>query len=188
MERRHRPLSVRELIDKQASNIENPVVLLSVNPMVYQEGVMDAIKYFFERFGTGLYITLNKPSAVLQGIFERGGLTPGSLVYLDSITNTAERRTESCQFLGRMRELTDLCIALAKMISEEKVKFVFVDSVSTLLIYNDPKSVARFCHAVSEKLRSLNLPAALVMVEMEEGKDVAAQLAQFCDAYVKAVN
>jgi hypothetical protein len=175
-------------MDRQASDIENPVVLLSVNPVVYQEGVMDALKYFSERFGRGLYITLNKPSAVLQGIFEKGGLAPGSLLYLDSITNTAEHRTESCQFLGRMRELTDLVIALAKMISEEEVKFVFVDSVSTLLIYNDPKSVARFCHAVTEKLRSLNLPAALVLVEMEEGKDVAAQLAQFCDAYVKAVN
>ena len=181
-------MSVRELIVKGSADMENPVLLLSVNPMLYQEGVMVAIKYFCERFGTGLYITLNKPSAVLQEIFEKGGLAHGRLVYLDSITNTAECRTESCQFLGRMRELTDLGIALAKMMSEEKVKFVFVDSVSTLLIYNDPKSVARFCHAVIEKLRSLNLPAALVLVEMEEGKDIAAQLAQFCDAYVKAVN
>ena len=181
-------MSVRELIDKRSTGIENPVLLLSVNPMVYQEGVMAATKYFAERFGTGLYMTLNKPSAVLQGIFEKGGLGQGRLVYLDSITNTAECRTESCQFLGRMRELTDLGIALGKMISEERVKFVFVDSVSTLLIYNDPKSVARFCHAVVEKVRSLNLPAALVLVEMEEGKDIAAQLAQFCDAYVKAVN
>jgi len=179
-------LSVRELIDKQTSRIENPVVLLSVNPVVYQEGIMSAIKYFSERFGMGLYITLNKPCAFLQGAFEKDGLAPGNLVYLDSITNTPERRTESCHYLGRMRELTDLCIALANMISEEKeVKFVFVDSVSTLLIYNDSKSVARFCHSVTEKLRSMGLPAALVLVEMEEGKDVVAQLAQFCDAYVK---
>jgi hypothetical protein len=180
-------LSVGELIDEQVSSIENPVLLLSVNPLVYQDGVMGAIRYFSERFGAGLYITLNKPCAVLQGAFEKGGLAPGSLVYLDSITNTPERRTKSCHYLGRMRELTDLCIAMARMISEEKeVKFVFVDSVSTLLIYNDPKSVVRFCHSVTEKLRSLSLPAALVLVEMEEGRDVVAQLSQFCDAYVKS--
>ena len=182
-------MSVRDLIDKQVSSIENPVLLLNVDPVAYQEGIMSAIKYFSERFGMGLYISLNKPSAVLQGAFEKGGLAPRSLVYLDSITNTTERRTESCHYLGRMRELTDICIALAKMISEEKeIKFVFVDSVSTLLIYNDSKSVARFCHSVTEKLRSMSLPAALVLVEMEEGKDVVAQLAQFCDAYVKAVS
>ena len=181
-------MSVRELMDRQASDIENPVVLLSVNPSVYQAGVTDAVKFFSERYGKGLYITLNKPSAVLQGVFERGGLAHGSLVYLDSITNTSEHRTGACNFLGRMRELTDLGIALVKMLSEEEVKFVFVDSVSTLLIYNDTNSVARFFHSVTEKLRSLNLPAALVLVEMEEGKGVAAQLAQFCDAFVKAVN
>ena len=181
-------MNVGELIERQASRIESPVVLLSVDPVVYQEGVSSALRYFSERFGLGLYITLNKPYAVLQGAFEKDGLAPGSLVYLDSITNTPERQTESCHFMGRMCELTDLCIALAKMISEKKeVRFVFVDSVSTLLIYNDPKSVSRFCHSVTEKLRGLGLPAALVLVEMEEGRDVAAQLAQFCDAYVKAV-
>ena len=143
--------------------------------------------YFSERFGTGLYMTLNKPHAVIEGVFEKEGLPPEKLLYLDSITNRPECTTETCTYLGRMRELTDLGIALAKMISENRrVRFVMVDSVSTLLIYNDPKSVARFCHSVTEKLRSLGLPAALILVEMEEGKDVAAQLAQFCDAYVKA--
>ena len=179
-------MSVRDMLEGQAADIGSPVVLLSVNPVAYQAGVMDAIRYFTGRFGKGLYVTLNKPSAVLQGTFERAGLTPGSLLYLDSITSTSERRTDTCQYLGRMRELTDLCIALAKMISEKEVKFVFVDSVSTLLIYNDSNSVARFCHSVTEKLRSLNLPAVLVLVEMEEGKGIAAQLAQFCDAYVEA--
>ena len=182
-------MSVRELVDRKASSIESPVVLLSVEPIAYQEGILGALRYFSERFGIGLYITLNKPYAVLRGAFEKDGLAPGSLVYLDSITNTPERRTESCHFMGRMCELTDLCIALAKMISEKKeVRFVFVDSVSTLLIYNDSKSVARFCHSVVEKLRGLGLPAALVLVDLEEGKDVAAQLAQFCDAYVRAVS
>jgi len=183
-----RVLSVRELIDKRASDMENPVVLLSVNPLAYQDGVLSALKYFRERFGTGLYIALNKPYAVLEAAFEKDGLTRGNLVYLDSITNTAERRTDSCHFLGRMCELTDLGIALTKIIAEKKVNFVFVDSVSTLLIYNDPKSVARFFHSVTEKLRNMNLPAALVLVEMEEGKDVAAQLAQFCDVYIRGVS
>ena len=108
-------------------------------------------------------------------------------MYLDSVTNTSEHDTESCRYLGRMRELTDICVALTKLVAVRKeVRFVMLDSVSTLLIYNDPKSVARFCHSVAEKLRSLGLPGAFILVDMEEGKDMAAQLAQFCDAYVKA--
>ena len=182
-------MSVRKLIDEQASPFDNPVLLLSVSPVIYQEGVFDALTYFSERFGTGLYITLNKPCSILQESFKKKGLPPEKLVYLDSITSTHDHETESCHFLGRMRELTDLCIALTRLVSQRKgVRFVLFDSVSTLLIYNDTKSVARFCHSVTEKLRSLSLPGAFVLVEMEEGKDIAAQLAQFCDVYVKAVS
>ena len=178
-------MTLGQLIDDQTSQIESPVVLLCVNPVNYQEGVLDAVRYFFERFGTGLYITLNKPCATLQASFEKSGLPHEKLLFLDSITNTPERETESCHYLGRMRELTDLCIAMGRSASQGKVNFVFLDSVSTLMIYNDAKSVARFCHSVTEKLRSLGLPGALVLVDMEEGKDVVAQLAQFCDVYVK---
>lgn len=180
---------MKSQIDEQASAFDNPVLLLSVNPVVYQEGILDALKYFSDRFGVGLYITLNKPCATLQGSFGKKGFAQEKIVYLDSITNTPEHETESCRYLGRMRELTDLCIALTKLVSQKKeVRFVLLDSVSTLLIYNDAKSVARFCHSVTEKLRSFGLPGVLVLVEMEQAKDMVAQLAQFVDGYVRAVS
>ena len=133
-------MSLREQLVEQASPFDNPVLLLSVNPVVYQGGVLDAIRYLSERYGKGLYITLNKPYATLQESFRKKGLSPEKLVYLDSITSTHEHDTESCRFLGRMRELTDLGIALTKFVSQRKdEKFVLLDSVSTLLIYNDAK-------------------------------------------------
>ena len=182
-------MGIRELIDERASPFESPVVLLNVSPLIYHEGVLDTLRYFSERFGTGLYITLNKPCATLQGSFEKSGVPSERLVYLDSITNTPEHDTETCRYLGRMRELTEICVALMKLVAERKeVRFVMLDSVSTLLIYNDPKSVARFCHSVVEKLRSMGLPGAFVLVDMEEGKDMVAQLAQFCDTYVKVMS
>lgn len=175
----------RGLIEEGASPFENPVILINVSPVIYHQVVLDTLRYFSERFGTGLYITLNKPCVTLQAAFGKAGVPAERVVYLDSITNTAEHDTESCRYLGRMRELTDICVAVMKLASEKKVTFVLLDSVSTLLLYNDTKSVARFCHAVAEKLRSMGLSGALILVEMEEGKDMAAQLAQFCDAYVK---
>jgi hypothetical protein len=179
-------VSIAYQINEQVSLIENPLVLLSVSPTIYQETVLAVLRYFSERFGTGLYITLNKPAATLLGSFERAGIHLGELVLLDSVTNTSERDTESCCFLGRMRELSDLSLGVSKMVSERKqIKFVLLDSVSTLLIYNDTKSVTRFCHLVAERLRKWGLPGVFISVEMGEGMDMLAQLAQFCDAYVK---
>jgi hypothetical protein len=181
-------LNLRNEIDHQVSLIESPLVLLSVSPVSYQDAVLDVLRYFSERFGSGLYITLNRPTATLKGSFEKAGIHGSKLLFLDSITNIPEHDTESCCFLGRMRELTDLSMGVSKMVSERKaIKFVLLDSVSTLLIYNDPKSVARFCHLVAERLRKWGLPGAFICVEMGEGMDTIAQLAQFCDAYVKGV-
>jgi hypothetical protein len=80
-------------------------------------------------------------------------------------------------------------MGMSKMVSgRDGIRFVLFDSVSTLLIYNDTKSVQRFCHVCVERLRSKGLPAAFVSVEVGEGMDMIAQIAQFCDAYVKEAN
>lgn len=179
---------IRQQLEEQTSSLENPVILLSVSPVKYQEALLEVLRYFSERFGTGLYITMNKPCATLVEYFGRAGIKD-KLVFLDSITNIPEQETEVCCFLGRMRELSDISMGVSKMVSGRKgIRFVLFDSVSTLLIYNDPKSVARFCHVCAERLRSWGLPAAFVSVEVGEGMDMIAQLAQFCDAYVKAVS
>lgn len=178
-------MGAREQLNEGASEFESPVVLLNVSPLQYHQGVLDALRYFSDRFGAGLYLTLNKPCSTLQAAFMKAGVSPEKLVFLDSITNTGEHETESCRYLGRMRELTDICVQMMKLAAERKVRFVLLDSVSTLLLYNDAKSVARFCHAVAEKLRSMGLSGALILVDMEEAKDMTAQLAQFCDAYVR---
>lgn len=177
------------MIDEQVSFLDSPVVLLSTSPVTYQLSVLDTVRYFSDRFGNGLYITLNKPTATLQKNLEKSGVSLSKLFFLDSITSTAAEETESTCYLGKMRELSELCLAISRLVSEKKgIKFVLLDSVSTLLIYNDAKSVTRFCHLVTEKLRRWGLSGAFVSVEMGEGADMVAELAQFCDAYVKPVN
>jgi KaiC/GvpD/RAD55 family RecA-like ATPase len=182
-------LGVKELMDEQVSVLETPVVLLSMSPVIYQQSVLDTVRYFSDRFGDGLYVTLNKPTATLRKNLEKGGVSMEKIFFLDSITSTAAEVTESCYYLGKMQELSELCLAISKLVSERKdIKFLLLDSVSTLLIYNDSKSVTRFCHLVTEKLRRWGLSGAFVSVEMGEGADMVAQLAQFCDAYVKPVS
>lgn len=179
-------MNVSQQIDEQVSSVESPVVLVSVRPLMYQKAVLDTLRYFSQRFGTGLYITLNKPSTVLLQYFANEGVR-SKLVFLDSITNVSEHETETCWFMGRMRELTEISTGVSKMVAGRKeIKFILLDSVSTLLIYNDPKSVVRFCHACAERVRHWRMPTAFVSVEVGEGMDTIAQLSQFCDAYVRA--
>src|SRR5271155_5622204 len=108
------------MIDEQVSILENPVVLLSITPVTYQQSVLDTVKYFSDRFGDGLYVTLNKPTATLRKNLEKGGVSLEKLFFLDSITSMAAEETESCYYLGKMRELSELCLAISKLVSERK--------------------------------------------------------------------
>jgi hypothetical protein len=59
-----------------------------------------------------------------------------------------------------------------------------VDSISTLLVYNSPQSVEKFCHTVIAKNRSENVIGVFLLIESEEHRSVVDTLAQFVDNVV----
>lgn len=62
-------------------------------------------------------------------------------------------------------------IAVGKLKEE---KFLLLDSLSTLLIYNDSKAVSKFAHLLTEKMRRWDTQGSLLTVEMNAEKDVVS--------------
>ena len=94
---------------------------------------------------------------------------------------------DSCHVaLGSGIDLSNLCIGISRAVNKfSEEKFLLLDSLSTLLIYNDPKTVAKFAHLLTEKMRRWITSGSLLTVEMNADRDVASQLAPFCDKVVK---
>jgi hypothetical protein len=65
-----------------------------------------------------------------------------------------------------------------------KNKSLFVDSISTLLIYNRAETVSKFLHFLTGKIRVLNLNGVLLSTEKELDPEFADQLEQFVDKTV----
>jgi hypothetical protein len=167
--------------------LDKPIVLALIDPMRYQEAVFGMVKYFTEKSKQGVYVTLNKPYGVLAKNFEKAGISPNSLFFVDGITNVAaaeESADHAC--LGSGIDLSNLCIGISRAVGKLKdEKFLLLDSLSTLLIYNDSKTVSKFAHLLTEKMRRWNTQGSLLTVEMNAEKDVVSQLAPFCDKVVK---
>ena len=62
--------------------------------------------------------------------------------------------------------------------------FLFFDSLSTLLLYNETKTVAKFAHFLVTRLRILELDGIVFAVEKDMDREVIRALAQFCDNMV----
>jgi len=174
-------------ISENLEGLEKPIVLALIDPVRYQDGLIELVRYFTAKTPRGIYVSLNKPFAVLSKAFDKVGIQTDSLFFVDAITNvpsTQESPVASC--LGSGVGLSNLCIGISKAVNQfSEDKFLFLDSLSTLLIYNDPKAVAKFAHLLTEKMRRWGTSGTLLTVEMNAEHDVVSQLAPFCDKVVK---
>lgn len=174
-------------IAESLDGLEKPIVLALIDPIKYQDAIVELVKYFAARTPRGIYVSLNKPYAVLSKNLDKAGVQTGSLFFVDAITNVpSANESPEAACLGSGIDLSNLCIGISKAVSRfSEEKFLFLDSLSTLLIYNDPRAVAKFAHLLTEKMRRWGTSGSLLTVEMNAERDVVSQLAPFCDKVVK---
>ena len=67
-------------VSESLEGIEKPVVLALIDPIRYQEAVIDLLRYFIGKTSRGIYVRLNKPYAVLTKTFEKAGIASASLL------------------------------------------------------------------------------------------------------------
>ena len=170
-------------IAESLEGLEKPIVLALIDPIRYQDAIVELVKYFASRTPRGIYVSLHKPYAVLSKNLDKAGVPTGSLFYVDAITNVlSANEGPDAACLGSGVDLSNLCIGISKAVSRfNEEKFLFLDSLSTLLIYNDQKAVAKFAHLLTEKMRRWGTSGSLLTVEMNAEGDVVSRVAPFCD-------
>jgi len=58
---------------------------------------------------------------------------------------------------------------------------VFFDSLSTLLLYNNVQTVARFIHFLAGKMRVWEVKGVIVSLRKEKDAELIDELTPFCD-------
>jgi len=168
---------------------EQWLLLFIVNAKEYLETNMAILKEVTKQENTaGVYVTLNRPYASLIKNLEQNKIKTDNLFFLDCITKTlcAEKEQEKCLFLESPQNLTQLAIAIDEIVKAipMKNKFLFFDELSTLLIYNQTGTVAKFLHFLTGKMRTLELKGILLSVEKELDPKIAQQSEQSVDKVI----
>lgn len=184
------------------------VVLLLTNSVNYQTVVLELMSYMAEKANYGIYVAINKPFVAMQKILEKE-VDLNKVTFVDAITQTINgngkdssiyvavkqglkkvegthiKKLNGCRYVASPENLTDLCEAIAEFVQAVSGdKFIFFDSLSTLLLYNDVTTVARFAHFLTGKIRAWG--AGGILLSLENSSDaLTTQLSQFCDAVIK---
>ncbi len=159
------------------------VTLLLLSIQQYASAPRALLTTFGQKTIPGTYVTANKPYSDLQKTIPS---LPENIQYVDTITALTGKDAPELPrvtYIESPLALVELNLAIAEKIAgiASNQKFLIIDSVSTLLVYNAPQAVEKFCHTVIAKNRAPNLTMVLLMIESEHHHSVVETLSQFVD-------
>jgi archaellum biogenesis ATPase FlaH len=144
-----------------------------------------------EKKFAGIYITVNKPYDILVEYLKKNKIDTENIFFIDAISESVSddiKMTNDCLFIPSPERLTDLAIALTQTLESMKNKenkFIFIDSLSTLLIYNSFDVVAKFVHFIVSRLRLFGLVGILISIEKQIDEKMTSILIEMCDEIVE---
>ena len=167
--------------------MKDSVVIAVISAKKYQEVNSNIVKYLTRDIKIpGVYVTLNKPFSQMRSIFEKANVDTKLILFIDAITKTVGGQTEKtkeCLYIGTPENLSDISLAMDQAVTSlpGKEKFLFFDSLNTLIMYNDVKTVARFIHFLAGKMRIWKVRGIIVSLQKKGNEELINELTQFCD-------
>ena len=132
-------------------------------------------------------MTVSKPYNTIINILNKSGIKTDRIFFIDCITSlstsSSVMRAGNCVFC-QPQALTNISIALTNAIEslpKDNDKLLILDTLSTLMLYNEAGTVTRFAHVLTGKLRAWGVKSIILTLEEETDKKIIAQLGQFCD-------
>ncbi len=182
-------LTVGDRLKEELKDLKYYVAIATVNAKDYHKTNIDIIKHLVSEKIPGVYVTLNRPFDDLIEIFRKNNIDERMVIFIDAVTKTAGgevKKTDNCLFIGSPENLSDISVAMDQAVRAipSNEKFVFFDSLSTLLLYNHAETVARFIHFLAGKMRFWKVRGIIVSLQKNKDKELIDELTQFCDVTI----
>lgn len=164
-------------------------VLVMVKRKKYGLLTEELAKYFLGRKGQGIVITTNKPGQNLLESMKNSGIDSSKLFIIDVVSKRSgeeEAAEQNITYVDSPENLTELDAGINEFLEmvQGEVRFLILDSLSTLLVYNSDRTVERFMHSLSGKMRAKEFKAVFTLVS-ETRPETLGILSQFCDKVIE---
>jgi len=196
--------SMGELKEFIKSLPSNKIVLFLIDPKKYMNRNLSILKVFInQNMFSGIYITVNRPFDTLIKIMKEESIDTEKIFFIDCITKmmpssdkvsldskSKYEKTKNCIFIPSPSRLTEIGLALSEALSgieKPENKFLYLDSLSTLLIYNDLDTMVKFIHFLSTRIRLFGIVGIIMCVEKRIDERLFNILLEICDTIVEVV-
>lgn len=183
-------VNFKVILKKKLKGLSEYVALATVSPRLYKEANLQIIKFLVgESNMPGVYVTLNAPFANVKKKLESEKIDTRMIIFIDAVTKTSQgiERKDNCLLIGNPQNLSDISISMDQAVRAlpTKKRFVFFDSLSTLLLYNNPEAVAKFVHFLSGRMRVWKVNGIIISLQSKKDQELIDSLLPFCDALIE---
>jgi hypothetical protein len=146
-----------------------------------QDNIAAVLKNFSDRDMKGVYVSLSKPCDSLKRKFEHAGLETNNVFFIDCISKSIDgiERKDNTFYVSNAGDLDDIGISITEILQENKIDFLLIDSLETLLIYNKVNTIAIFAESVIRKSNKFKLKT--VIMTSSSDKTLIDEIATFFD-------
>ncbi|MBT4577167.1 hypothetical protein HOM13_01885 [Candidatus Woesearchaeota archaeon] len=129
-----------------------------------------------------IYVSLNKSCENVVKDLKKDKISDKNFLFIDAKgKNYKEGNFIS---IADPCALTQMSIAITTAANTGGFGSLFLDTLNTLLIYNDMKTSEKFTQYILNKLKSLNMDAVVMSIEEDKAKEIIALIAQISDELV----
>jgi KaiC/GvpD/RAD55 family RecA-like ATPase len=132
-----------------------------------------------------IYITTNKPYSHLSGLLKKEGVDTERVFFIDCISRqvmSVVDEPSNVVCISSPQDITAVAISVSAAVDRlpgERV--LFLDSLSTLLLYNDEKVIGQFSNFIINKMLVSGVASIIMALTSDIDKEVIRQIMAFVD-------
>ncbi|MEA3515166.1 MAG: ATPase domain-containing protein [Nanoarchaeota archaeon] len=129
------------------------------------------LKQFSKKSVPGAYVCLNRPQHAVKNILRKENIDFKNILFIDCISSAliSVAEEENVTHISNPADLTGLSIAISEFIkSVNHDKFIMIDALGTLLIYNHEEIVLKFIRCVLEECSETDCTAIMITPKTED--------------------
>jgi hypothetical protein len=182
-------IDTKKLAKELKSCSEENIFLVETSASKLLEVHLAVVKWFIEKKHMLFILSASRPCKNLLNLYNENSIDTNKIIVLCTVCQEKEEHkhvNNNVIHLSSSSSLTEISFSLNKCIESIKgKKFIFIDSIDTLLIHNEPNTLAIFIHSILTKMRTNNVSGLLISLKSETNKEVRAEIVQLCDKVIK---
>lgn len=170
------------------SCLEGGIVLIETSASKILEVHLAAVKWLSKKKYTQIILSTTRPCKNLLKLYKENNIDTSKLILLCTCCQEKDntKPENNIIHIKNNSSLLEIAFSLSECMKLVKAKkTIFIDSINTLLIHNEPNTLAKFIHSILTKMRTNNVSGLLISLELETDRDVKAEIAQLCDKVIK---